>query len=235
MPSAIVGVVAPSTRSREPHADGGLTSNPTQASGNVNRMSSNSSSSPSIRTKQAPTATINPNNANRNRFGFHSSPKRITSSATGHASSAITSATVHPPPRYSRRNSVESNKSAASVGNETPPAKPVRSTNAAGGGLTMTAVASLAAGGIENNNNSNDNNTNNNSRAGGVLQGGTVQSNVVASPFHSPAMLSPRRMPNTSSAKAGYLCVKTSTAEDLESAQELLSAMQYCGTHNYHT
>ena len=232
MPSAIVGVVAPSTRVKEPQTDGG--SNPNQASGSGNRMSTNaSSSSPSIRKKPPPTATINPNNATRNRFGFHSSPKKITSSnTTTHSSSAVTSATVHPPPRYLRRNSIDSNKSSTSAGNESPPVKPVRNKNTIGGCLAVTTVASIAAGGIENNNNNEEvtnSNNNNISRIRGAAQRDITQS-PLSSPYHaSRASLSPARVVNVSSAKAGYMCIKPSTAEDLESSEEFIAAMQYCG------
>ena len=235
MPSAIVGVVAPSSRAaKEPQADGGSTFSPNQPPGGGNRMSANnaSSSSPSIKKTPPPTAMINPNNATRNRFGFHSSPKKITSShATPHSSTAVTSATVHPPPRYLRRNSMDSTKSSTSVGHESPPAKPARNKNLGGGCLAVATVASIAAGGIENNNNNASQNVNNNNitRIHGAAQRSPFQSPSLVSPYHQRATLSPARVVNVSSAKAGYMCIKPSTAEELDSAEEFVAAMQYCG------
>ena len=229
MPSAIVGVVAPSARVKEPPPETG--SNSVQSSATGSRMSTNTStSSPSIRRKPPPTATINPNNANRNRFGFHSSPKKITSTnIPANPSSAVTSATVHPPPRYLRGNSIDSNKSSTSVGNESPPAKPLRSKNSVC--LAMTTVASVAAGGLENNNNNETNICNNNElpRVRGLAQAGVSRS-PISSPYHAQrATLSPARVVNVSSAKAGYSCIKSTTAEDLENVDEFIAAMQYCG------
>ena len=245
MPSAIVGVVAPSTRVKEPHpADSGQNSFSPQSAGIGNRnmsMNATKTPSPSIRkkippptpSKIPPTATINPINASRNRFGFHSSPKKITSNHnttnSTPSSSAITSATVHPPPRYLRGNSTESNKSSSSAVNESPSIK--LSTNKNTGPLAVTAVASIAAGGIERNNNgtrSNNNSNNNNdiSRIRGMTQG----VNCNSSPHNSQrSSLSPAKILNISSTKAGYLCIKNSTGEDLDTKSDFISAMQYCG------
>ena len=240
MPSAIVGVVAPSARVKDPRPELGSDPVPSHNSGTGNRMSTNASSSqssPSVRKKPTPTATINPNNAIRNRFGFHSSPKKITSSnVNAQSSSAVISATVHPPPRYLRGHSIESNKSSISVGIDSPPAKPAR--NRTTGSLAVTSVASIAAGGgIENNNNNNNTNNynGNNNDVSRVRE--IAQANATRSPISSPcrkqrASLSPTKIVNVSSAQAGYMCIKSSTAEDIENAEEFIAALQYCGTLN---
>ena len=234
MPSAIVGVVAPSARNKEPQSETGQGSISTVNSSVGSRMSRNTSTpSPSIKKKQPPTATINPNNASRNRFGFHSSPRKITSSpnAANPPVSSVTSATVHPPPRYLRGNSVDSNKSTTSEGLESSPVKPLR--NKTSERLAVAAVASIAAGMTENNNNTNNNQSSNNndiSRSKEMGQTHLTRS-PVQSPYHSQRTnLSPAKIVNISSAKAGYLCTKSTTAEDLETPEEFIAALQYCGT-----
>ena len=234
MPSAIVGVVAPSARNKEPQSETGQGSISTVTSSVGSRMSRNTSTpSPSMKKKQPPTATINPNNASRNRFGFHSSPRKITSSpnAANPPASSVTSATVHPPPRYLRGNSVESNKSTTSEGLESSPVKPLR--NKASERLAVASVASIAAGVTENNNNGNNNQSSNNndvSRTKEMVQNHLTRS-PVQSPYHSQrSNLSPARIVNVSPAKAGYLCTKSTTAEDLETPEEFIAALQYCGT-----
>ena len=233
MPSAIVGVVAPSARNKEPHIEAGQGSLPTVPSIPGTRMSTNTSpSSPSIKKKQPPTATINPINASRNRFGFHSSPRKITSSPHAtNSSSSVTSATVHPPPRYIRGNSVDSNKSSTSEGHESSPVKPLR--NKASERLAVASVASITAGVVENNNNTNNNRTSNNNDS--LTSGEIGQANLIKSPARSPyhshrTTLSPARAVSVSSSKAGYLCMKSTTAEDLETPDEFIAALQYCGT-----
>ena len=224
-----MGVVAPSARNKEPQSESSQGSISTVTSLVGSRMSRNTSTpSPSMKKKQPPTATINPNNASRNRFGFHSSPRKITSSpnAANPPASSVTSATVHPPPRYLRGNSVESNKSTTSEGLESSPVKPLR--NKASERLAVASVASIAAGVTETNNNGNNNNDV--SRTKEMVQNHLTRS-PVQSPYHSQrSNLSPARIVNVSPAKAGYLCTKSTTAEDLETPEEFISALQYCGT-----
>ena len=232
MPSAIVGVVAPSTRNKEPQREATQSSASPHSSIPGTRMSTNTptSSSPSMKKKPPPTATINPNNASRNRFGFHSSPRKLTSSpnASNPSASSVTSATVHPPPRYLRGSSVDSNKSSTSEGHESSPVKPLRNKTAER--LAVASVASIAAGGNENNNNNNQTGNNNDvSRAREMGQPDVTRS-PTSSPYHTQrTTLSPARIANVSSAKAGYLCTKSTTAEDLETVDEFAAAMQYCG------
>ena len=232
MPSAIVGVVAPSSRNKEPQTEGGQGSSATVAPIPATRMSTNSSaSSPSTKKKQPPTATINPINANRNRFGFHSSPRKIISSpnASNPSASSITSATVHPPPRSLRGNSVDSTKSSTSEGHGSSPIKPPRSKAAER--LAVASVVSITAGGIENNNNENINQRSNNNEASRMSQANVTRS-PSQSPYHSQrATLSPARAINVSSAKAGYLCTKSTTGEDLETPEEFIATLQYCGNY----
>ena len=94
----------------------------------------------------------------------------------------------------------------------------------------MSTVTSVTAGTAfeTNNNNNNDNNANNTNER--MQELATQRStNHQHQPSSACTSQSPRRTSDISLVKAGYLCVKSSTAEDLEDVDEFFAALQYCG------